>query len=411
MSRDERMILDLLLDRYERSRHYREPGASRRAVFLRFDRATLPDYWDERRGERRLELNQAVRNLAREGLIELRLSRYSREEVERVDLVLERLDEAYRRAGRTPRRAREAQLAAVAEAWAERWAESGDWRHTFAARVAGAVHAGEPLPARLTPDDGPLLGELCRVLDKLGPAGLADEEPRRLFSQRVLGNSKRLEAIQGRLLRVLREFCPEPLPEDDREALAELGIVENPQHVLVAGPLVIGGLDIGSTGSDVGLSAPFVKRCTVTAVEADRVITVENLTSFHQLVSVLPPRTVAVYLGGYPGPLRRRFLEKLSAVRPLAFSHWGDIDLGGFRIFVHLRGHTGLPIAPLLMDVETYRQYRSAGMPFDERYGRRLAALLDQPAYAPFWPVIRAMLADGLRVEQEAIPAEMVGGP
>ena len=45
------------------------------------------------------------------------------------------------------------------------------------------------------------------------------------------------------------------------------------------------------------------------------------------------------------------------------------------------------------------------------RYHSMTAALLDQPAYAPFWPVIRAMLADGLRVEQEAIPAEMVGGP
>jgi len=270
------------------------------------------------------------------------------------------------------------------------------------------VEAFEPAPARLSPDDAPLLEELCLVLEALGPGGLPEEEPRRLFSQRVLGSSKRLEAIQGRLVRVLRDFFPAPLPEEDREALAELGIVENPQHVLVAGPVVIAGLDIGSTGSDVGLSAPFVRRCTITAVDADRVITVENLTSFHQLVSILPPRTVAVYLGGYPGPVRRGFLQKLATVRPLAFFHWGDIDLGGFRIFVHLKEQTGLPLEPMLMGLETYRQHMAGGQPFEDGYGRQLAALLDQSAYALFWPVIREMLAEGRRVEQEAVSPGMV---
>jgi len=411
MSRDEDLILNLLLDRYERSQHYREGAAPadtgkasrcHRAVFLKYDRKTLPDYWDERRWERRLELNQATEQLEREGLITVRRSRYSREEIERVDLVLERLGDAYRRAGRVPKRTQEERLAAVAGSWAPRW-PAGDWRRQFASAVSEAVASYQRPPARLSPGDENLLADICRVLDALGPTGLEAEMPRRIFSQRVLGDSKRLETIQGGLMRVLREFWPGELPDEDREALAELGVVENPQHLLVAGPVVLDTLDVGALGCDVGLSAPFVKRCRVTSLEADQVITVENLTSFFEVVAGLPPRTVAVYLGGYHNHLRRQFLLKLATARPLRFYHWGDIDLGGFRIFVHLQKRTGLPLEPLLMNRETYCQYADRGMPFDERYAQELRRLLKETAYQRFWTVIEAMLTTRRRVEQESI--------
>lgn len=402
MSDDRQLLLNLLLDRYERSKHYGAPGDSGRGVFLRCDRESLPDYWDEDRWQRRGELNQAAGALAALGLIRIQHARYSHDEIERVDLLLERVKQAYAEADRTPRRAQEEALAAVASAWAERWSE--DWRRAFVRSLVSAVDAFQRLPAGFKPGESELLAEVCRVLDRLGPAGLPEEMPRRLFSQRVLGSSKRLEAMQARVIRVLREFWPTPLPSVDAEALAEVGILENPQQVLVAGPVAFQGLSVGAVGDAVGLPSSFIARSAIAALAAERVITVENLTSFYEVVSRLPPDTVAVYLGGYHSRPRRELLLKLHAVRPLAFYHWGDIDLGGFRICAHLQAKTGLPIRPLLMDVDTYLEHQANGMDFGDAYAKEIGALLDQGAFRPFHDTVRAMVSHRRRVEQESIP-------
>lgn len=407
---DQRLILGLLLDRYERSRHMRAPGQSPRGIFLRYDRSSLPDYWDERRAERRLELNAATEALADRGLVSIRRSRYSAAEIERVDLNLERVAQAYQEAGRTPRRAVELQLAEVARRWAERWG-TADWRGLFAATVAEAAQSGSRLPGGLPAAEPAVLDELCRVLEHLGPHGLPREVPRRILSQRLLGASKRLEELQPRLARCLREFGPPGLPDSDRALLAEFGIVENPQYVYLAGPVRLGGIDLGEVGTDLGLPTALIDRCRVEAVQADQVLTVENLTSFHQVVAALPARTVAVYLGGYHNRVRRELLRKLAEAGVSRFFHWGDIDLGGFRIALHLAGRSGLPIRPLLMDVQTYRRYASAGMEFDDRYARELAAAQAEPAYAAFRPVIQEMLQHRRRVEQEAMDFELSEWP
>jgi len=400
MNGDAQRILNLLLQRYERSKHFRAPGESARGVFLKFDRDTVPEYWDEHNGQRRADLNVAVGQLVARGVLSVRASRYSRDEIERIDLNLDRLEGAYELAGRASRREHEQALAAVAAEWARRW---DGWRAEFVQAVVAALESGARLPAGLRPAESELLTDLCRALEALGPSGLPGELPRRIFSQRSLGFSKRLEEIQGSLLRVLRDYWPVPLPDDDREALAEVGIVANPQHVLVAGPVVLDGLDVGAVGTDVGLAASFVGRCRVTALSADRVVTIENLTSFHQFVEKLPERTVALYLGGYHNRVRRQFLLKLAAGGIRRIQHWGDIDLGGFRIFAHLARETGLALEPLLMDVETYRTYAPQGIAFGDSYATELERLLDRAEYEQFWPVITEMLHLRKKVEQEAV--------
>jgi hypothetical protein len=98
---------------------------------------------------------------------------------------------------------------------------------------------------------------------------------------------------------------------------------------------------------------------------------------------------VVIYLGGYHQLVRRRFLKLFEGLR---FWHWGDIDLGGFQIFVHLREQTGLEVELWRMDLETY-----------EAYGRRLGGLLERREYERFWLVITALLGTRRRVEQESV--------
>lgn len=131
-------------------------------------------------------------------------------------------------------------------------------------------------------------------------------------------------------------------------------------------------------------------------------------TSFYQYLREGPPEHLVIYLGGYHNRARRAFLEKLAAYfqkegRAVPFYHWGDLDLGGFQIWRHLKDKTGIPFEPFMMDVPTYLRCRHLGQPIGKPYLAKLAALLNDPAYEPFHPLIRLMLENKVRVEQEAV--------
>lgn len=401
-----RIILDDLLGRYERSAHFQ--GEGRRAVSLRPDRKNLPEYWDDTSADQRLLVHRALADLEADGLIEVKWPRHAAGlEVSRVILRLERLEEAYRRVGRTPRAVLEQRLRATALAWR---AGLPDWGQAFVDDLAGALAGGRPLPAGFAPGEDELLVDVLRATAALNPA---DPAPRRVFSLRVFGASKHFEQqVEGRLVRVLREFHPGGgTTEDWRELLAELGLTENPDHLYLAGPLVLEydgrTLDLAPFAPDVGLPAGLVAGARVVSLAAEQVLTVENLTTFHLLAARRPERALLIYLGGYHNRLRREFLHRLWQAAPgAAFRHWGDIDLGGFQIFRLLREGSGVPLEPYRMDLETYRAYADTGTPFGADYRRKLAALLDTPGYEVFRPVITEVLRLGRRVEQEAIPVD-----
>lgn len=413
-------ILHQLLDRYERSAHYHNPGRSHRAVLLRFDRPSFPDYWDDTGAETRHLIHLAVERLAAAGLVAVhRDHRLPGQPVARVDLVLERVEEAYRQADRTPRRHLEDQLATTAAHWQGKLPA---WAEPFLQDIASALAAGQPLPAGLGPGDDRLLADICHAL--AAAPGPEAPLPRRVFSLRTFGDSKRFEReVEGQFVRVARAYLP-GAPAERRELLAELGIVENPDFLFLWGPLTLGWgppapgmpagvLDLGAVGTPLGIPAAAVDSARMLSVKAARLITVENLTSFHQLVQAAPPNTIAVYLGGYHNRLRHRFLRRLREFDAnLIFLHWGDIDLGGFRIFRYLREGSGVPLAPWHMDAATLRRHLHLAAPFDAAYARQLQDMLSDEGYADFHDVIRLMLAEGKRLEQESVePMSDSGDP
>lgn len=96
--------------------------------------------------------------------------------------------------------------------------------------------------------------------------------------------------------------------------------------------------------------------------------------------------------------------EKAPAGRYI-FWHWGDIDYGGFRIFVHLRDNCLPDLKPLHMDTATLVNYRAYGLPFSKQYARKLRRLAADARYRIFHPLLDHMLEHNLCLEQECVPA------
>lgn len=403
-----RVLLELLLEKYEASLAFKT-GTSRRRPGLILAKSPLAeDYYDEMDHRKRESIHAAVEELAREGVVEPVWPRFKRGlELKGVYLNLEELPRAYALAGREPKGAKIEALRGILAPLAEHpW----DWVRAYWRKMDGHLAARHTAGLDLADLDGYTL--LVRSLFAL--ADLDETQPKRVFSQRVLGDSKAFEDfVERRLLVLLKHHGPYEY-ETDEEYLDSVGLSGNPWTILFAGPLEIGingsVLSFAGLPGEIGLSEAAVRRAETMGGEFTHILTIENLTTFHQAVrSKIRGQGLIVYTGGFPHRGVQRFLARLKdswagdeGKAPPAY-HWGDLDYGGIRIFAYLRRTFFPDIQPYLMDIETYRRYKDLGTAFGPVYAKKLRRLLEDPDYADWHPVIAEMLHEGRILEQEAV--------
>lgn len=254
---------------------------------------------------------------------------------------------------------------------------------------------------------------LVRVLNALTQN--RDEIPERVFSQRYLGDSKLFARVKGKVAAILQKHYFQI--EVSREAVfSEFGVVKNPLYLHIAGPVSLTHPDgrifnLQGLRYDVAFPSGLALQLKVGELFAQRVVTVENLTSYYQYVRNYPGDLV-LYVGGFAGKVEREFLCRLynycgEKGLNIDFYHWGDIDLGGFNIYLHLKRETKIPIKTLWMDLATLLKYRERGKAISPNYRRQLEKALGDPLYEEFWPVIEGMLNFGIRLEQEALELDL----
>jgi hypothetical protein len=220
------------------------------------------------------------------------------------------------------------------------------WRTTWPAVQAllDAWHAGRS-PRGVSVDALPKIVDAARLLDHCREQQYRDVSERRVSAQ-LFHDSKRIEALTV-VLDLLT--APGDADGDVRHAevvLAGLGLLKHPSPLLVAGPVQIqtsspdGGVDTSPVLSPYSGYSP---RQVVGAVGTPvYLLSVENLTVFHELANGLagPPQGVVLYTGGYPSPSQlRAYVAIVRSLPPeMPLWHWGDTDLGGFRIAGLLAG-------------------------------------------------------------------------
>ena len=244
---------------------------------------------------------------------------------------------------------------------------------------------------------------------------------RRVFSAAVFGSSKAFEAkgskgtkerkgYQTRVLTVLKSYSPFYVEGMSDEDILKLhGILTYSQTMEWKGPLryaVDQSVEMDSSQAYYGtvinsrtlehakpLSMPGVKR----------VIVIENKANYEAME--YRADTLYLYCHGFYSPKERAFLKGLSDVskEDVEYLHWGDMDLGGIRIFQFNRQNLFPGLKPYRMDKETFTQAleSGAGIPLDDKKREALekldAGLLEE--------LKESILTSGMEIEQEMLLA------
>ncbi len=303
-----------------------------------------------------------------------------------------------------------------------------DWRARALRHVLTNLRAGKsPSPFSLTDTD--LNTDLLTVMEAI--SALQAETPYRVFSVRTFNDSKRLETLKNQLVSLARLGNPEWKRLSAEEVLRELNLVPNPNYLHLAGnwQLTLESGEILSLGGfSPALGFPAAQTASLQSVEihADAVLSIENLTTFHEFVrlqevnqrntqhiiskpgGVDEPtvacsvfRFAAICTYGNPAPATRRLLRLIPDSTPIY--HWSDLDYGGFNILSQLRRLVSERIQPYRMDIASLDANYERSRPLTVSDRANLKKLLFRPELRDARPVLEHLLKRGVKLEQEGV--------
>ena len=232
---------------------------------------------------------------------------------------------------------------------------------------------------------------------------------RRQFSSEVLHDSKMFEKkYQDKVVTVLEKYSPlseEGMTADD--ILRVHGIKTYSQTLEWKGPLVyrIGsGKPIDSSVNLFGtvINAQTLEQAVPIAVPGIRhIILVENKANYESMD--FREETLYIYCHGFFSPKELKFLGALTEITGgnTEYLHWGDMDLGGIRIFLYNQRKLFPGLKPYRMDASAYETAiaQGAGIPMKKEKKEKLQRLdagdLDG--------LKECILETGMEIEQEAL--------
>jgi hypothetical protein len=412
-SPDVAALIHILLDVYER-----RGGAPKRAIRVNVDDVTptLPGYASQTDPVPRATANEQLRRLEKLGLIHLIWQPgQTHHLLDALTLETDQIEWLYRLLEREPLSDRRYRLRAML--LGDRFRLDG-WRRRAVQHCLDQLKAHKsPAPFSLNEDDWSR--DLLDALINL-PEDRKEEIPYRVFSVRVFNDSKRFDTLKGAIARMARRHQPEWRALSNREVLRELGLVANPGHLVLFGPWRLvdaygQATKLAEFYPSVGIPSALAAgvqqvrvdagRTSGKARAAARVICVENLAPFYELVRHAGHDVAALCLAGNPSPACRHLLQCLAQDLPFdaPLLLWADIDYGGLNILAQLRERVSPRFEPFKMDCATLDAHAHWAQPLSPTDERNLARLKHHPLLDDMSSLIDDMLSKGVKLEQEAI--------
>ncbi|RAU92170.1 Wadjet anti-phage system protein JetD domain-containing protein [Paenibacillus sp. YN15] len=404
-------LLNHLLDKYERSQAFVKGEATKqRPQTVLTGELFGADYEDEMDFRKRDWMHQVIDEMAVAGLVDVRHERSS-DTIHKVYLEWEGVANAYMQLGRQPKKDKLSELTVViGQLTSHLW----DWVRRWAQQTVATLK--EQRSAGLDINDVEGYVDAVRVLQEL--PSIQGDIPKRMLSLRVFGNSKHFEqCVERRLLSIVRQGLGE-VSEVGEGELDLIGIVPHPKPVLLGGrgQFILNGSQLSWSlfPDGAALYPETLKTFEWFKLDVEHIVTIENLSSYHQWLRLRQPlRELVIYTGGFPHRILQSFLRSLweslkNSGSSIPVYHWGDIDLGGIQIHHFLQRDCPFTIYPLFMDDSTLCQFGEPDLNHREHYQKKACALLQDDRYITWHSVLEVISQSGIKLEQEAIPDQFV---
>ncbi len=391
-------IISRLLDIYERRNGYAKRPEELRSIQFEVSKE-YPIYKDRYDNEKYRDINTAIEKNVAAGLIiaeKDQTGRYSK-----IKLNIARVDECYALLKRTSIPDQCKKVLSVLE-------KANNVECLLIGRIVSdfceQIKAYKKLPYDLG-YDARRVGEVLQVLEAV--TKLTSETYIRNFSTALFKDSKRFQReYRSTTESILFNYTDDVVEKDD--ILGYYNLYENPTYVLIKGNARIcfdeSAIELSEMPGGIALSNGSLAGIHKISVKADKVITVENLTTYHDCDE---QDAVYIYLGGYHNTSKQKLLELIYENNgDKEYYHEGDLDVYGFLILKNLIDKTQIPFKPLFMDLGTIERFYRAGLYKNlSARDRKVITSKKDGQLSAYKDVLEYMLANDCKVEQESIKA------
>lgn len=409
----DKIIINELLSSYERSTLYKGRNERNISIDYKFSKKNIPEYFDQTSTSYE-DIHMLMQKLEEQSLIKIHWKNNKVNHViTKVLLNTDELKRAYDYAGRKQLITIENQSIAILKDYAglnEITANFCNW-------AVGRIEEGRSVKKYID------IHDTCDLIDLLkGIAAVSNNSMDyyiRELSILLYKDSKKLESLTNRIEAVIREFHPDAGHfTGSYDILQEYNISRNPTLVMLkgAGSLHLCGsrIELMDFENGIGLSGKDLQNISFTDYEmVKRVITIENLTAFNRFND---SSSLIIYLAGFHNTARRELLMKVyRSYANAEFFHWGDIDAGGFRIYLDLCKKTGIPFKMLWMNSKILYKYKDYTKKLTGNDKKELKKLLESNDFSEFGHInaveiketIKNMLKYEMKLEQEIINTDL----
>lgn len=397
LSKWQKKVLELLLDKYERSKRYKEDVDTNRAIMIK-PTEIYKDYdsdfadVDEQR-----DFETEMLELKAEQIIGIRSKGNI---IYRIELLTNKVSVVYALLKREPLKdAVQKQIGLYRE-----WLGKHHIIDSFCSAQLDLLENGKKAKY-----DADIAEKLLKLMNFV----LSNNEVilERELSVAVFSDTKVFEnGYKARLVSVLKTYgdVEEIITGLDEEKeityaiLEEYNIYSNLKYVYFKGN---GKIELREGISyiltpDLPIAVPMekLKRVKKIMVNDSTVMTVENLASYNR---IFPQDCFCIYLAGYHNTARQMLIKMISSQNPdKLWKHFGDIDPDGFMILENLKRKTGIDIMPAYMDFQYLDKYAAYGKPLQINDITKAKNLVEKGLYEE---TVRFMLENNLKLEQEVI--------
>ena len=415
MNNTETIILNTLLDKYERSIAYREGKEPGRRIMLKLyegkGKTDFP-FYDITDHDRRLAVNRAIESLAESNIVSFRwLKGDTGHIIAQVWLHYDSLDQAYELVKRQPKdRAvdeilvqAEKILSSLTSAWAKEYFQD----------ILALAKRKRDLGGAVPQDDQERtdLWKTIQFVDSHHDLALVE----RVLSMQLFADSKRFEkTIRSRFLGILRKYLdPNHLCEDDESLLRQVGVGKYPEYFDFCGPLSLannlGIIDFRPLNHGLSISLADITGAELKIFpHVKRILSIENRANYLEYIAKSKAdKELVIYHGGQYSPAKKKFFIAIRNAMPAdcIWEHWGDIDLGGFTMLLRLRREINPKVSAYRMSESELISYDKYTSTITDDYAAKLKKLTKTTELADCQACLDYMVASKKRLEQEAMLA------